>query len=266
MDSRRTRPWSGTPRTGRRVLECAARSNVSRVYSELGGKSTFIVFPDCADLDLAARTAAAMFFNQGESCNAPSRVLVRESLAADFVHRLAAETPRYVPEGPLNELTVMGAMVDEAHMNSVLDCVQPGRREGAQLATAGRRVRIASGGFYVELTIFDHVHMGMRIARGEIFGTVMSVLRFQEEADAVAQANAGSFGLQASLWTQDRDRAHRMASALRVGTAHVNEYDQDDMTVPFGGVGQSGNGRDKSLHALELYTELKTTWLRLRAA
>ncbi|HEY4084164.1 MAG TPA: aldehyde dehydrogenase [Burkholderiaceae bacterium] len=254
---------TGSARTGRRLLEYAGRSNLKRIYNELGGKSALIVFPDCADLDLAARTAAAaMFFNQGESCNAPSRVLVHQSIADAFVTRLAAETPRYAPGDPLEERTVMGALVDEPQMNLVLGHIEAGRAEGAQLIVGGRQARLASGGYYVEPTIFDHTHMGMKVASEEIFGPVMSVLRFKDEAEAIALANATTYGLQASVWTQNLNRAHRMAGALRAGTVHVNQYDEDDMTVPFGGYKQSGNGRDKSLHALEKYTELKTTWLR----
>ena len=127
----------------------------------------------------------------------------------------------------------------------------------------GERVRTESGGFYVQPTVFDHATNDMRIAREEIFGPVMSVIRFETEEEAVRLANATPYGLQASVWSHDLNRAHRVARALRAGTVHVNQYDEDDITVPFGGYKQSGNGRDKSLHALEKYTELKTTWLRL---
>jgi len=127
----------------------------------------------------------------------------------------------------------------------------------------GKQARSESGGFYVEPTVFAGVSNQMKIAREEIFGPVMSVLRFKDEADAIAQANDSSYGLQASVWSSHVDRAHRVARALRAGTVHVNQYDEDDITVPFGGYKQSGNGRDKSLHAFDKYTELKTTWLRI---
>jgi gamma-glutamyl-gamma-aminobutyraldehyde dehydrogenase len=130
----------------------------------------------------------------------------------------------------------------------------------------GQRAREASGGYYVEPTVFDRVTNGMKIAREEIFGPVMSIIRFKDEAEAVAMANASSYGLQASVWSDNINRAHRVARALRAGTVHVNQYDEDDITVPFGGYKQSGNGRDKSLHAFDKYTELKTTWLRIDAA
>jgi gamma-glutamyl-gamma-aminobutyraldehyde dehydrogenase len=256
--------FTGSTRTGRRMLEYAGRSNLKRVYNELGGKSAFIVFPDFDDIERAAKTVAgAMFFNQGESCNAPSRVLVHESIANEFVALVAAEAPNYPPADPLDAKTVMGAIVDATQLNTVLGYIEAGRAEGARAVTGGRQARIDSGGFYVEPTVFDGATNAMKIAREEIFGPVLSVLRFKDEADAVAQANDSSYGLQASVWSSHIDRAHRVARALKAGMVHVNQYDEDDITVPFGGYKQSGNGRDKSLHAFDKYTELKTTWLRI---
>jgi len=249
------------------MLDCAGRSNLKRVYNELGGKSAFVVFDDFGDLERAARTAAgSLFFNQGESCNAPSRVLVHERVAERFVDIVAAETPQYRPADPLAAGTVMGALVDEGQLRTVMGYIDAGVREGARTVTGGQRAREASGGFYVEPTVFDRVANGMTIAREEIFGPVMSVIRFKTEAEAIALANASAYGLQASVWSDNINRAHRVARALRAGTVHVNQYDEDDITVPFGGYKQSGNGRDKSLHALDKYTELKTTWVRIDAA
>ena len=259
--------FTGSTRIGRRMLEYAGRSNLKRVYNELGGKSAFVVFEDFADLERAAKTAAgSLFFNQGESCNAPSRVLVHESVADRFVEIVAAEAPKYRPADPLDASTEMGALVDEAQMKTVLGYIGAGKAEGARAVTGGLRARESSGGFYVEPTVFDRVDNGMTIAREEIFGPVMSVIRFNTEAQAIALANASRYGLQASVWSDQLNRAHRVARALRAGTVHVNQYDEDDITVPFGGYKQSGNGRDKSLHALDEYTELKTTWLRIEAA
>jgi gamma-glutamyl-gamma-aminobutyraldehyde dehydrogenase len=144
--------------------------------------------------------------------------------------------------------------------------IDAGKAEGARTVTGGERARESSGGFYVEPTVFDRVSNEMTIAREEIFGPVLGIIRFKTEAEAIAIANASSYGLQASVWSDNINRAHRVARALRAGTVHVNSYDEDDITVPFGGYKQSGNGRDKSLHALEKYTELKTTWLRIDPA
>jgi gamma-glutamyl-gamma-aminobutyraldehyde dehydrogenase len=256
--------FTGSTRVGRKMLEYAGRSNLKRVYNELGGKSAFVVFDDFDNVERAAQTAAgSMFFNQGESCNAPSRVLVHESVADRFVEIVAAEAAQYRPADPLAGATTMGALVDEGQLRTVMGYIEAGSNEGARAVTGGRRALISSGGFYVEPTVFDGVANGMTIAREEIFGPVMSVIRFKSEAEAIALANASSYGLQASVWSDNINRAHRVARALRAGTVHVNQYDEDDITVPFGGYKQSGNGRDKSLHALDKYTELKTTWLRI---
>jgi len=259
--------FTGSTRTGRRMLDYAGRSNLKRVYNELGGKSAFVVFPDFADVERAAKTVAgSIFFNQGESCNAPSRVLVHASIADHFVEVVRAELPQYQPADPLDAATVMGALVDGTQLKTVLGYIEAGRSEGARLVGGGQQALADTGGCYVEPTVFDGVLNGMTIAREEIFGPVLSVIRFETEAEAIALANASAYGLQASVWSDNLSRAHRVARALRAGTVHVNQYDEDDITVPFGGYKQSGNGRDKSLHAMDKYTELKTTWLRIDPA
>ena len=259
--------FTGSTRIGRRMLEYAGRSNLKRVYNELGGKSAVLVFDDFADLPRAAKTVAgSMFFNQGESCNAPSRVLVHERVADEFVRLVAEQAPRHRPGNPLDPATVMGAIVDRTQMDMVMGYIQAGRDEGAHCVTGGVPAREDSGGHYVEPTVFDRVEPRMKIAREEIFGPVMSVLRFSDEAQAVALANDSPYGLAASVWSDNIHRAHRVARRLRAGTVHVNQYDEDDITVPFGGYKQSGNGRDKSLHAFDKVTELKTTWIRIDPA
>ena len=256
--------FTGSTRIGRKMLEYSARSNLKRVFNELGGKSANLIFADFNELDRAAATAAgSMFFNQGESCNAPSRLLVQESIADAVVEAIVAQAARYAPGDPLDPTTVMGAMVDEAQMVTVMDYIEWGKSEGARCLTGGTVARPVAGGYYVNPTVFDRVRNDMKIAREEIFGPVLSVIRFKDEAEAVRIANDTSYGLHAAVWSSNLDRAHRVAGALRAGTVHVNSYDEDDLTVPFGGYKQSGNGRDKSLHAFDKYTELKTTWIRL---
>jgi gamma-glutamyl-gamma-aminobutyraldehyde dehydrogenase/4-guanidinobutyraldehyde dehydrogenase/NAD-dependent aldehyde dehydrogenase len=157
----------------------------------------------------------------------------------------------------------MGAVVDRTQLDTVLGYIESGREQGARLLTGGAAVEPVAGGCYVQPTIFDGVSNDMRIAREEIFGPVLSVLSFSDAAEAVRQANDSLYGLQAAVWTRDLNKAHGVARALRAGTVHVNQYNDDDITVPFGGFRQSGIGRDKSLHAFDKYTELKTTWIRI---
>lgn len=256
--------FTGSTRVGRRMLDYAGQSNLKRVYNELGGKSAFLVFNDHEDIARAARTVAGcMFFNQGESCNAPSRVLVQADIADAFVEMVAAEAVHYQPGDPLDPETELGALVDETQLKTVLSYIAAGHEDGARCVTGGLQARKETGGYYVQPTVFDGVHNQMKIAREEIFGPVLSILRFKDEAEAIAIANDSSYGLQASVWSHNLNRAHRVAKALRAGTVQVNQYDEDDITVPFGGYKQSGNGRDRSLHAFDKYTELKSTWISL---
>ena len=168
-----------------------------------------------------------------------------------------------MPGDPLDTNTSMGAIVDCGQMENVLKYIASGKLQGAKLLAGGERVRNETGGFYIGPTIFDNVTNNMTIAAEEIFGPVLCIITFDTTDEAIKIANDTIYGLAAAVWTRDICKAHTVARALRAGTVHVNSYDEDDITVPFGGFKQSGNGRDKSLHALEKYTELKTTWIRL---
>jgi gamma-glutamyl-gamma-aminobutyraldehyde dehydrogenase/4-guanidinobutyraldehyde dehydrogenase/NAD-dependent aldehyde dehydrogenase len=256
--------FTGSTRVGKQIHVMAGQSNLKRAWTELGGKSPNIVFADCPDLDRAVDAAVgSIFFNQGESCNAPSRLFVEASIKEAFLERTLAKLPQFQPGNPLDKNTVMGAIVDETQLATVLRYIEAGQQEGAQLLAGGERVAPVAGGCYVQPTIFDNVTNSMTIAREEIFGPVLSVLSFTDAADVVRQANSNVYGLQAAVWTRDINKAHGVARALRAGTVHVNQYDEDDITVPFGGFKQSGVGRDKSLHAFDKYTEMKTTWIRI---
>jgi len=256
--------FTGSTATGKLVMQYAAQSNLKRVSLECGGKSPNIVLADYPDLERAATAAAyAIFFNQGEMCSAGSRLLVQRA-ARDAVLEKVAEIGRAMAPGdPLDPATKLGAIVDETQMKRVLGYIDTGREEGARIALGGRRVREETGGYFVEPTVFDGVERGMRVAREEIFGPVLATITFDTVEQAIEIANDVDYGLAAAIWTRDVTTAHRTARALRAGTVYVNCYDADDITVPFGGFKQSGIGRDKSLHAFDKYTELKTTWLDL---
>jgi 4-guanidinobutyraldehyde dehydrogenase/NAD-dependent aldehyde dehydrogenase len=256
--------FTGSTRTGKQIMQYAGQSNLKRAWMELGGKSANIVCADCPDIDAAVRAAVgSIYFNQGESCNAPSRLFVEASIKDSFLEKALALLPNYQPADPLDAATVMGAIVDRTQFNTVLSYIESGKQEGAQLLAGGTAMRADSGGTYIAPTVFDNVNNNMKIAREEIFGPVLSVLSFTDLNEAVRDANASIFGLQAGIWTADIRKAHQTARALRAGTVHVNAYDEDDITVPFGGYKQSGNGRDKSLHAIDKYTEMKTTWINI---
>ncbi|HPW29335.1 MAG TPA: aldehyde dehydrogenase family protein, partial [Rhodoferax sp.] len=167
------------------------------------------------------------------------------------------------PGDPLDPATTMGAIVDDAQMRRVLGYIESGLSEGATLRTGGRQTRHATGGYYVEPTIFDCPRQAMRIVNEEIFGPVLAAQRFSTEEEAVALANDSPYGLGAGLWTAQLGRAHRVSRRLRAGLVWVNCYFDGDISVPFGGVKQSGFGRDKSLHALDKYSDLKSTWINL---
>ena len=256
--------FTGSTEVGKYFLEYAGQSNMKQVSLECGGKTPNIVMADAPDLDAAAKGAAfGIYFNQGEVCNAGSRLLVQESIKDEFVEKVMAVGRRLQPGDPLDPKTHMGAMVDDVQTERVMGYIEAGKEAGAKLRMGGARVRQETGGYYIEPTLFDEVDNAMKIAQEEIFGPVLATIGFKDIDEAVRIGNDSIYGLAAAVWTSDITTAHRAARDLRAGTVWVNCFDHGDITVPFGGFKQSGFGRDKSLHALDKYSQLKTTWIAL---
>jgi 4-(gamma-glutamylamino)butanal dehydrogenase len=256
--------FTGSGPTGRRLLEYSARSNLKRVYLELGGKSPNIVFADAPDLAAAAKAAAgAIFRNAGQVCVAGSRLLVEASVHDAFVEALVRASEAMTVGNPLDLSTQVGAVNSARQLDANLNFVTDARAEGGQVVTGGHQMLQHTGGWYMAPTVVTGVQPQHRLARAEVFGPVLAVTPFADEAQALTLANATDFGLAAGVWTSNLSRAHRMVRGIRAGVVHVNTYGGADVTVPLPGHRQSGNGTDKSLHALDKYTNLKTAWIQL---
>jgi acyl-CoA reductase-like NAD-dependent aldehyde dehydrogenase len=257
--------FTGSIGAARRLLANSGRSNLKRLGLELGGKSPFIVFPD-ADLDAAVKAALwGAFGNKGEMCTAASRLLLHEDIHDRFLDELAARAAKLRLGNPLDQATQMGPLISGRQMDRVLDFIESGKCEGARLVIGGERDTDGekAKGFFVKPTIFSEVTSGMKIACDEIFGPVVSVMRFRDPAEAIAIANSTVYGLASAVWSNNLKLAHRMAQEIEAGTVWINTYNAFDAASPFGGRKQSGFGRDLGAEALEQYTTVKSIWLAL---
>ena len=259
--------FTGSTEVGRAYMEYAAQSNLKRVWLELGGKSPNIILPDAPDLQTAIDTAAwGIFFNTGQMCTAPSRLIVHQDVADEVIAGVIKAAENYKPGDPFDPSTKMGPLASSSRRAEVQAHVDRGIADGSTLALGGRSVELSAplaGGAYYEPTMFINVNPDSALAQEEIFGPVLSVTTVKDDEEAIRVANNSDYGLAAGLWTANVSKVHRLARQIRAGTVWVNCYEEGDLTVPFGGFKMSGNGRDKSRHALDKYTELKTTYIKL---
>ena len=256
--------FTGSGFVGRKLLEYSARSNLKRVYLELGGKSPNIIFADAPDLAQAAKVSAlGIFRNSGQVCVAGSRLLVQREIYDEFVEKLAKITETLRVGDPLDLNSNIGAINSEIQLEKNLAFAKQAINDGANLVTGGERILTESGGYYMAPTLFSNVTPDMKIHSEEVFGPILGVVSFDTEEEAIKLANSTDYGLASGVWTGNLSRAHKMVRAINAGVVHVNTYGGADNTVPLGGVKQSGNGVDKSLHALDKYINLKTAWVQL---
>lgn len=257
--------FTGSTAVGKRIVQAAGASNLKSVTLELGGKSPNIIFDDIKDLDaVVERSFVAMFCHKGEKCSEPTRFLIHDKIYDAFVKRLLPKVEAVVCGDPFKTSTTQGPQCHEAHLNKILDYIAIGQREGAKLLAGGTREVSGENkqGFFVRPTVFGDCTSSMRVAREEIFGPVLVLIRFKTDEEAIHIANDTEYGLAAGLYTSDITRAHRVADALEAGMVFINHYGCYDFASPFGGVKQSGWGREMAIHSLDAYTRLKSIWVR----
>ena len=255
--------FTGSTATGRAIMTAAAQSNMKRPYLELGGKGANVVFPD-ADLDRAAGAIAwSVTYNAGQMCTAGSRLVVHESVKDALLAKVLDAMAGYQPANPLVPDAPIGAIASARQLDTIHGIVTEGLAERGELLMGGAPVLTETGGSYYPPTVVDGLLPDSLLAQKEVFGPVLSVLTFRTDDEAIRIANATNYGLASAIWTNDLSRTRRVSKALRMGTVWVNCYEEGDLTVPFGGVKQSGFGSDKSLHAMDKFTDLKTTWIEL---
>ncbi len=256
--------FTGSGTTGRKLLESSSRSNMKRIYQELGGKSPNIIFADTEDLDEAVKVSTmGIFRNSGEVCVAGSRLLVEKSIHDEFLNKMINQSTKLTVGDPLILTNDIGAISNEQQLQSDLNFVNEAEKQGGIISSGGNQINKSMGGYYMEPTIISNVNSQMTIFQNEVFGPVLTVTSFDSEEEAVSLANSTIYGLASGLWTSNLSRAHKLIQKIKSGVVFVNTYGGSDNTLPLAGVKQSGNGADKSLHALDKFTDLKSVWIKL---
>jgi acyl-CoA reductase-like NAD-dependent aldehyde dehydrogenase len=257
--------FTGSVPVGRLFQRYAGESNGKSVSLELGGKSPQVVLADAVDLQAAAEAIGwGIFYNAGQTCHAGSRVVVQRDAREELIERLQAVAAGFVPGDPMEPDTVLGALISDEHLSGVIARVERAAANGAEVIAGGRRAHPVPGGAYMTPTLIEADDPSDQIVTDEVFGPVLVIQTADDVDDALALANDTRYGLAAALWTSDVRTAGRLARRLRAGSVWVNTFDASSMATPFGGMKDSGHGRDRSLHALDSYTQLKTTWISLR--
>ena len=256
--------FTGSGNTGRQLLEYSAQSNMKRIYQELGGKSPNIIFADTENLEEAAKVSTmGIFRNSGEVCVAGSRLLVEEKIHNEFLKLVSEYSQKLKIGDPLEIENDVGAINSLSQLQSDLSFVEKAKSEGGNIEIGGNRILESTGGFYMEPTIISSVKQDTEVFQNEVFGPILTVTAFSNEDEAIKLANGTAFGLASGIWTSNLSRAHKMVKKIKAGTVFVNTYGGSDNTIPLTGVKQSGNGSDKSLHALDKFTDLKSVWMKL---
>lgn len=256
--------FTGSTEVGKAIVQ-ASVGNLKHISLELGGKSPLIIMDD-ADLDAASETALwAIFANSGQNCVAGSRLFVQSGVYEDVLSYLSQRASELKVGAGMNEDTEIGPLISNTQLKRVMSYIEAGQQQGIELIAGGKRpTGDLSNGYFLEPTVFGTVNDNSTIASEEIFGPVLSVLKFDNEEEVIQRANRSRYGLAAGVWTNHLARAHRMAAQLRAGVVWVNTYDWFDPAVPFGGVGESGYGRELGTQVMDMYTELKSVWIKIQ--
>lgn len=257
--------FTGSSDVGKEIFKYAGSVNMKKIGLECGGKSPFLISSKCSHIEEAAKVLAKnVFYNQGQICSAPSRVIIDKNIKEVFLNYLKEECENYIPGNPFDPEIEVGCVVNEEQEKKIKQYIQIGIKEGADLYQAKKFNKMDKQAKYIQPTIFFNVKNSMRIAQEEIFGPVVVVIEVEDMKEAISLANDSQYGLAAAVWSDDIDEVYQIAKDLQAGLVHINSYGEDDDRAPFGGVKQSGIGKDKFVYAFNEYSNLKTTWIHFR--